>query len=90
MFFLIHEFKNNYILFDTFNKVEFFIGKSKTYFLKKSRNTAWENSWERDFLTACGEWRMCETKTDGWKENKDSLAKWLDLCRFVICHPSFP
>ena len=38
-FFLIHEFKNNYILFDTFNKVEFFIGKSKTYFLKKSRNT---------------------------------------------------
>ena len=40
VFFLIHEFKNNYILFDTFNKVEFFIGKSKTYFLKKSRNTA--------------------------------------------------
>ena len=55
MFFLIHEFKNNYILFDIFNKVEFFIGKSKTHFLKKNRNTVWENSWEKDVLTACGE-----------------------------------
>ena len=38
-FFLLHEFKNNYILFDIFNKVEFFIRKSKTHFLKKNRNT---------------------------------------------------